>query len=559
MKALESGVMKQQGAALSPAERLVVAQWLGRKTDIAIDPSRLTSSCKNPGVHDVSKRLPSWASWGGGLANLRFQTTQAAGLTGTEAQHLKLKWAFAVPDATSIRSQPAVYEGRVLFGGEGALYSLDAATGCTYWATETPAPVRSGISIGSPADTALAFFGDAAGNVHAVNAVTGAPVWQTRADAHPSAMVTGTPVYYEERLYVPVSSFEELAAVAAGYVCCTFRGSILALDARTGKLLWQTFTIDEVAKARHLTKSGTKTNGPSGAGIWSAPTIDSDKRVLYVTTGDNYSDPPSDKSDAVMALSIETGKLLWFKQLQAGDAFNVTCMNPDNKNCPDANGPDFDFGSSAILMKLPSGRRVLILSQKSGTVYGLDPDDRGKLVWRSQIGKGGVLGGIEWGPASDGKRLYVALSDEAFLPPAKPTDPPSIDPEKGGGLFALRLDNGERIWMTSPPPCDIRRPCSPGQPGAITAIPGAVFSGSLDGHIRGYSTVDGKIFWDYDTAHEYSTVNSVSGHGGSLNVAGPVIAGGTLYTISGYGQFGGAPGNVLPSVYSGWPLVKSSS
>lgn len=545
LKALNSGVMKQQGATLSLGERTTVAAWLGRKTAVSIDASRLSNQCQSSGGRNDSKGLPSWTSWGGGLANLRFQTAAAAGLAGTDVQRLKLRWAFAVPDATRLRSQPAVYEGRVLLGGGTTVYSLDAATGCTYWATETPAPVRSGIAIGSPKGIPLAFFGDAAGEVRAINVATGAPIWQMRADAHPSAMVTGTPAYYQGQLYVPVSSFEELTAIAPGYVCCTFRGSVLALDAETGKRLWQTFTVDEAASAAHLTKGGAKSMGPSGVGIWSSPTIDSEKGIVYVATGDNYSDPPSDKSDAVVALSMETGKILWSKQFRAGDAWNMACMDSQNKNCPDGNGRDFDFGSSAILVKLPNGRRALVMSQKSSTIYGIDPDEQGKLLWRSQVGKGGVLGGVEWGPASDTQRLYVALSDEAFLPSGKPDGSLSLDPEKGGGLFALRLDNGERLWMSAPPPCDTRRPCSPAQPGAVTVIAGAVFSGSLDGHLRAYSTGTGKILWDYDTAHDYKTVNGVPGHGGSLNVAGPVIAGGTLYVISGCDQFGGASGNVL--------------
>src|SRR5436305_2074030 len=221
------------------------------------------------------------------------------------------------------------------------------------------------------------------------------------------------------------------------------------------------------------------------------------------------------------------------------------CMYADRNICPDANGPDFDLGSSSILTKLPNGRRVLVLSQKSGEVYGVDPDEQGKVLWRSQVGKGGILGGIEWGPASDGERLYVASSDQVLSPLSKPGDPISVDPDQGGGVFALRLDNGERIWMTPPSPCAARRPCSPGQPGAVTVIPAAVFSGSLNGHIRAYSTTDGKVFWDYDTAHEYTTVNGVPGRGGSLSVAGPVIVGGILYTTSGYGLFGAMPGNMF--------------
>lgn len=544
LKALNVGVMKQQGAALSFSERLVVAGWLGRKTTVSINASRLTNICPSPGIHNATTASPSWTSWGG-PGNLRFQPAHAAGLTGADAQHLKLKWAFAAPDVTYLRSQPAVYGGRVLFGAESIVYSLDTATGCTYWATETPTSVRSGITIGSPANTPLAFFGDQAGGVHALDVATGAPVWQIQADTHPATMVTGTPAYDQGRLYVPVSSFEELSALAPGYVCCTFRGSVLALDARTGKRLWQTFTIDKAPSVTHLTKGGAKSMGPSGAAIWSSPTIDAEKGILYVTTGDNYSDPPSGTSDAVLALSMETGKILWSKQLKKGDAFNVACTVPGGKGCPDANGPDFDFGSSAMLLRLPTGQRALVASQKSGAIYAIDPDQQGKLLWQSQVGKGGTLGGIEWGTASDGERLYVALSDETFLPSANATDPFPLDPNKGGGLFAFRPDNGERLWMTPPPPCDAHHPCSPAQPGAITAIPGAVFSGSLDGHLRAYSTATGKILWDYDTAHEYKTVNGVPGHGGSLNVAGPVIAGGTVYALSGYNQFGAAAGNVL--------------
>lgn len=544
-KALESGVMKTQGSLLTPRERMAVAGWLGRKTAAGVSPGGLLNPCKSPAAAVTAGELPAWRSWGGDLANSRFQPASAANLSVGEAPRLKLKWAFAIPDATAVRSQPAVYAGRVILGGEGAVYSLDAATGCMHWAVETPNPVRSGISIGSPDDTPLAFYGDGAGNVYAINVVTGSPVWQMRADAHPTAIVTGTPVYYRKLLFVPVASSEEVIIGTPDYVCCTFRGSVLALDARTGKSVWQTYTIDELPQGRLSRGGDTKTKGPSGAGVWSSPTIDVEKDIVYVTTGDNYSDPPSGTSDAVLALSIDTGKLLWAKQLRSGDAFNVGCTVPDKKGCPDASGPDYDLGAPSILSKLPNGRRVLILSQKSGEVFGVDPDQQGKLLWRSQVGKGGVLGGIEWGAASDGERLYVAVSDQGFLPPAKAGDPISVNPEAGGGLSALRLDNGERIWMTSPAPCGTRRPCSPGQPGAVTVIPGAVFSGSLDGHIRGYSTNTGKVFWDYDTVRDYTTVNGIPGHGGSLNVAGPVIAGGMLYVTSGYSTFGAIPGNMF--------------
>jgi polyvinyl alcohol dehydrogenase (cytochrome) len=247
-------------------------------------------------------------------------------------------------------------------------------------------------------------------------------------------------------------------------------------------------------------------------------------------------------------MKMSTGEILWSKQFTAKDAWNSSCQLPGKVNCPDSDGPDFDFAASAILVPLPNGKRALLLGQKSAVVYAVDPDQKGKILWQSRIGEGGTVGGIEWGPASDGRNMYVALSDIRFQVDLKPGSNDrtyKIDPTKGGGLFAFRIDNGERIWQTPPPPCPSTRPCSPAQSAAITAIPGAVWSGSEDGHLRAFSTADGKIVWDYDTAHEYKTVNGVPGQGGAIDVAGPVIANGMVYTVSGYPARGGLPGNVL--------------
>ena len=239
-----------------------------------------------------------------------------------------------MPDVTSLRSQPAIYGGNVLFGGGTVLYSVDAATGCTRWATELPSAVRTGISVGSPVGKPLAFFGDGAANVYAVDVASGAPVWQVRADSHPAAMVTGTPAYHDGRLYVPVSSQEEVTALKPGYECCTFRGSIVALEAGSGKTVWQTYTVDRAATEARVNKLGSPTKGPSGAAVWSAPTIDTAAHVLYAATGDNYSDPATNTSDAVLAMALETGKVEWSHQFRAGDAFNVSCVIPGTKNCP---------------------------------------------------------------------------------------------------------------------------------------------------------------------------------------------------------------------------------
>jgi polyvinyl alcohol dehydrogenase (cytochrome) len=543
-RTLEAGVMKQQSSLLTSEQRQAVALWLGGATPVSVDSSRVANSCKAPVAASGDKRS-AWTSWGAGLENRRFQDSEGAGFAGSDVSKLKLKWAFGVPNAATMRSQPALYGGRVFFGAETSFYYLDAASGCSYWVTELTANIRSGIAIAEDSGNLMLFFGDENGQVQALDGNTGKPLWKVHLDAHPATLVTGTPAYYQGRLYVPFSSAEEAFATLPGYLCCTFRGEVAALDAVSGKSLWRTYTIDEPAKPGPALKNGAKSAGPSGAGVWSSPTIDTKAGVLYVVTGDNYSQPATATSDAVMALSMETGKVQWSRQLRAGDAFNVSCLMPGQINCPDSAGPDFDFAASAVLTTLADGNRLLVLAQKSGALYAIDPDHQGKAVWQSQVGKGGVLGGIEWGVAVDGNRVYAGLSDLAFLPRKAADQASDPDPTQGGGMFAFKIENGERLWMTPPPGCGDRHPCSPAQSAAVSAVRGAVFSGSLDGHIRAYSTDNGKIVWDYDTAHDYQTVNGVAGKGGSLNGGGPVIAAGTLLVNSGYGEFGETKGNVL--------------
>jgi len=545
-KTLESGVMKQQAAPLSPDERQRIASFLGTAVTLERKREEIANLCP-AGV--VAGEGPAWASWGGGLANMRFQSAKDAGLRAEDVPRLKLKWAFAFPDTSTMRSQPAIYRGRVIAGGQdGSVYALDMHTGCVYWSTAVQSQVRSGITVGAAGGNPAVFFGDSAGFVYALDATSGKQLWKTRADEHPASTMTATPVYYKDRLYVGSASREESLSVSPGYLCCTFRGSESALDAATGKLLWKTYTISDVAKARPQTRLGSTAWGPSGVGVWTAPVLDVERDTMYVTTGDNYSDPPTAMSDALVALRMSTGEILWSKQLTAKDAWNSSCQLQGKVNCPDSEGPDFDFASSAILVSLPNGKRALLLGQKSAVIYAVDPDRRGQILWQARIGKGGTVGGIEWGSASDGRNVYVALSDIGFEVDRKPGSNDrayNLDANQGGGLFAFRVDNGERMWQTPPPGCGDRRPCSPAQSGAVTAIPGVVWSGAADGHLRGYSSSDGKIVWDYDTAHEYQTVNGVAGRGGAMDVAGPVVAGGMLFAISGYPARGGLPGNVL--------------
>jgi polyvinyl alcohol dehydrogenase (cytochrome) len=318
----------------------------------------------------------------------------------------------------------------------------------------------------------------------------------------------------------------------------------VALDGATGKQIWKSYTISEEARPTKKNKAGTQLWGPSGVAIWSTPTIDVKRRSLYVTTGDNYTDPPTAMSDAFLAMDLESGKILWSRQMTVGDAFTNACRMPDKANCPDSNGPDFDFGAPPILVSLPNGRRALVAGQKSGVVHAIDPDKNGEVIWQTRVGKGGALGGIQWGSAADQSHVYVALSDIArtSIPNSLRRE---LDPKVGGGMFALSLEKGERVWHRPAPGCGDRKRCSPAQSAAVTAIPGVVFSGSIDRHLRAYSTKDGAILWDFDTAGPYKTVNGIEAKGGSLDGAGPAIAGGMLFVNSGYPVFGGMPGNVL--------------
>ncbi len=542
LAAMNRGVMLPMAAALSAPERRAIAEYVtgkGLKESPAWPPQPIVKPCPSDSGKTFDPSAgPRWAGWGVDSTNGRFQPAEMAGLAAAEVPRLKLKWAFGFPDANGAIGHPTVAGGRVFIGSlSGAVYSLDAASGCAYWHYQASAVgARSAIVFG-PADGGrfAAYFGDLEANVYALDAASGKLLWKTRVDDHPWARVTGGPQLDGGRLYVPVASFEELAAADPKYECCKFRGSLVALDARSGKQIWKTYVIPETPRPTRKSESGTQQWGPSGAGIWASPTLDPKAKAIYVATGDSYSEPAAPNSDAVLALDMGTGKILWSRQTHKGDAWNLSCLHPEQHNCPKGAGPDFDYGSSPILRTLPGGRRVLLAGQKSGVLYALDPDRKGAILWQARLGKGGILGGIEWGPAADDKTVYAALSD---LEPNKP--------DAGGGLFAIQIATGERLWFTppAPPACAGRRGCSQAQPGAVTLIPGAVFSGSLDGHLRAYSAADGKILWDFDTLKEFPTVNGVKATGGSLNGAGPTVAGGMVFVNSGYMVFG-IPGNVL--------------
>jgi polyvinyl alcohol dehydrogenase (cytochrome) len=551
LTALESGAMLSMASGRTGVERRAIAEFVtgksfGKPLDTTPSPASMCRAAAGEFANPLSGAI--WNGWGVNSSNTRYQEQSMAGFTGADVSRLKLKWAFGFPGELSADAQPAIVGGRVFIGTQsGTVYALSAATGCVHWFFKANAAVRAAVSVARietrTGPRYAAFIGDRAANVYALDAGSGELLWNTKVDNFSFARVTGSPAFHNGRLYVGVASGEETAGAVADYECCRFRGSLVALNAATGQQIWKTYTIPEEPRPIRKNKNGTQLWGPSGVPIWTSPVVDVKRNAVYVTTGNNYSDPATSNSDSFVAFDMNNGRILWSRQVLSADAWNTSCRLEDKINCAEADGPDFDFASAPILVTLANGRRALVAGQKSGLVHAIDPDRNGEILWQTRVGKGGINGGVQWGSAADQSNVYVALSDIGRIP--VPNSQATVpDPKVGGGMFALRLDNGQRVWHTPPPPCGNRERCSPAQSAAVSAVPGAVFSGSVDGHIRAFSTSDGRIMWDFDTVRTYETINGVSARGGSLNVAGPAIASGTMFVNSGYVQ-NGIPGNVL--------------
>jgi polyvinyl alcohol dehydrogenase (cytochrome) len=542
--ALTEGFMKIQGQQLTSDERSAVAEYLTGRTLSAAPTEFHVGLCAGGAPLPALRPGGFWNGWGPDVTNTRFQR-DTGGLSRADVPELELKWAFGLPDATQSRAQPAVVGGRLFMGSpSGAVYALDAETGCAYWTFHARAGVRTAISVGPVEVNGRAgyaiYFADAEARAYAVDAATGALIWSHEVDDHPAARATGAPVLYDGRLYVPLSGVsEETAASMPDYECCTFRGSLTALDANTGTVVWKTFTVDE-PKPRGKSTTGKQLWGPAGVPIWSTPTVDAKRGLLYAATGNAYADPPPPTSDAVVAFSIETGEIVWVNQLAPGDVWILGCDaqssgDPEagqNPNCPEDVGPDFDFSASPLLVTTRAGRELLVVTQKSGVGYALDPARQGERVWEYRWGRGSPVGGV-WGATSDGERAYFGVADN--LTPAP------------GGLHAVDLETGERVWFQPPQPllCDQGQGCSAAQSAALTAIPGVVFSGSADGGLRAYDAETGEILWTFDANRSFDTVNGVEARGASMDGPGAVVAGGMLYVTAGNGGFVGRPGNVL--------------
>lgn len=534
LAAMNGGVMARQAQVLSPAERVQVAEYLARISLADYKPPAPPPRCASPAL--AGGAPPANVGWG--HDNSRFVPASVARLAKADVPRLKLKWAFAYPAAVRARSQPTIGWGTIFVGGhDGTLYAFDLATGCARWTSRMSAEVRTAIV--AEAATKRLYFGDILGRAYAVDAMTGAKLWSVKVDPHPNATITGTPTLGGGKLYVPVSSLEVTSAADPAYACCTFRGSVVALDPASGAEKWRAFTVPQPAAKQGKTPAGTDILGPSGAPVWNSPTYDARRNRLYFGSGENYSSPADGNSDAVIAVDARSGKRLWTTAFTKGDAWNVGCM-VGNDNCPKERGPDLDVAASPILVNV-GGREVIVAGQKSGVARGLDPDS-GKILWATRLGHGGTQGGVHFGMANEGNRVFVPINDMTDTHDGRKYDVTQAGP----GLHAVDAGSGQILWRAiARNNCGTRPNCDPGISSAVTAIPGVVFAGHLDGQFRAYDTATGKVIWSYDTQRPVQTVSGAQGKGGGMSGPGAAIANGYVVVNSGYGLYYHMPGNVL--------------
>jgi polyvinyl alcohol dehydrogenase (cytochrome) len=549
--ALTVGKMQAQGKSLSGAQRADLIDYLIGRAQVS-DAWTAQLRC-TPERRRIDLRMPATvADFGFDLQNHRHLTAQEAGITTADFRHMDLAWALAFPRATTMRAQSAIV-GTTLFlpvSDASQLYAIDiAARPCLKWIYKSDVPLRTGMGFGElpGSHRKVLVFADVGTRIHMVDAKTGAAIWKHAVHLTSLSNTTGTPVLLGDRVYVPLSASEINVGADAQHLCCTTHGAVLALDAKTGAIIWTAHTMPD-AKPIKDRGDGQMMWGPSGAPIWSSPAIDEKRGVLYVGTGEATSAPAAPTTDSVLAIDLKTGAIRWRFQSTADDLFLTGCMvRHDGLNCPHEGRPlDHDFGASMVLAKRPDGHDVVLAGQKSGMLYALDPDAQGKVLWKHSFGAGSVIGGIHWGLAFDGARVFAPMNT---FPGADGKDAGEV-----AGLHALAVDSGTVLWSYYPQPdCSGERKarvrtCASviGMTGAPAVIDGAVVEGSADGFLRAFDANTGELLFQYDTTQPVTTANGVSGNGGALDNASIVAANGYLFVNSGYGLMGGeTPGNLF--------------
>jgi len=536
--------MRNQAITLTDEQREAVAAYIS-----AVDPSDATNEvvkglCAEGNMEEETADTPKIDTWGMGHKNQRYYNQSDLKINAANVGNLTLDWVFGFPNASRARVQPTI-AGNTLFTASqlGTIYALDRNSGCIRWTFQADAEVRSALVIerDSANKASRLYFSDFNAFVYALDLTTQKLLWKVKIEDHPNATITGTLSIFEDRLYVPVSSTEILESIDEKYPCCTFRGSMVALNKADGSMVWKTYTIAEAATQQGTNSEGIPIMGPSGAPIWTGVTIDTLRRLLYIGTGENYTRPVTLTSDAIMAFSLEDGGIKWVQQTMSGDAWNGACVTLFSRaNCPENNGPDSDYGAPPILVN-SNGKDLILAGQKSGKVTAMDPDNNGEIVWQQQVGRGGTMGGVHWGMATDEKTLFVPINDRGLYDLNK-------DIPKQPGMHTLNVADGKPLWATIEAdrcPGFTLRGCGPGISAAITLTSEVVYGPALDGIIKAYATDDGRELWAFDAKRDYEAVNGVKAFGGAFDSDGPVVVGDQLFVTSGYAKYAEKEGNVL--------------
>ena len=543
-RSITEGIMQSQAAHLSDGDKQHIVEYITqmRLGDPNAGPE--VAWCEDSASEFTELDESQLSGWGHDTR--RYVSSEAAGFSRSQISDLELKWSFGFPASTRARSQPTIAMDAVFVGSQdGTVYAFDLETGCVRWTYAARAEVRTGITLGNrgPESTPTAYFGDIIANLYAVDANTGELIWQTSPDEHHSATLTGTPAFANGNLYVPVSSLEVVTAANPDYACCTFRGHVVAVDGNDGSMLWDSYAIPDAPSSVGTTSVGTDMMGPSGAPVWTSPTIDVEKNLLIFGTGENYSSPADANSDAVIAVALDSGERLWSRQTFPGDAWNVACMMADNPNCPEEDGPDYDQASSPLLVDIGEGKTVVVAGQKDGRVFALDWETGQSKLWEVKLGRGSIQGGVHFGMAADGTTVYVPINDMNDTRNGEWLDPETARP----GVSAVDAATGEVLWShVQNNVCGEGRPfCDPGVSAAITATDGAVIAGHLDGVIRIYDGPTGDIIWSYDTTNPVEGTNGITATGGGMSGSGPALGAGHMVINSGYGLYNHEAGNAL--------------
>ena len=526
-QALTMGVMKEHSRNIDNVDFDKLLLFLSSQTNNTTETQ----------INECSEPFPTqseilWSNWGNGLYNQRVQAKSS--LNPQNINQLELKWAFGFNDSIRIRSQPLVTEDTIYIGSQsGYVYALSLDTGCQWWSFKADAEVRGAITLSDNKKSIL--FTDFAANVYRLNSLNGEIEWKKNVATHPLTTITGSIAVTQDSVFIPLSSTEVVSAIDPNYMCCTFRGGLIALNTSNGDERWKMHTVPEPKKTGY-NSNRISSWGPSGAPVWSTPTIDLERGLIYIGVGQNYSHPATELSDAIIAIGIESGRVVWHKQTLSGDVWNAACVT-NRINCPGEYGPDYDIGASIILIE--GDKDMLIAGQKSGMVFAMDPDDNGSIIWQKRVGRGGKKGGVHWGMTIDDDSIFVPIADLPEKIPSQYSPMP--------GIHALRIKDGSKEWYRPAlPVCeDEKYHCYPSVSAAPSRVGSMIITGSMNGIIEIISTKDGNLLWSFDTAMQFKTINQISANGGSIDSNGPIIAGNHLIATSGYDIYGQLTGNIL--------------